>query len=204
MNILTKRTVISFIFLISFAIISCKKEVKKDPAQFSIEQKTITVKWTGYKTTDKVAVNGQFKEIEITTNTKNSATAVEALNGVTFSIPISSLFSNNDERDGKLKQLFFGAMEATLSLTGTLNLNNDGTGNIDLLMNGVQQEIPITYITSGQLVEIDGTMNLDSWKAQSALASLAKACFVQHTGPDGVSKTWNEVQVGAAIYLSKK
>jgi len=204
MNILKRTTVFSFIILFSIAIISCKKEVKKEPAQFSIEQKTITVKWTGYKTTDKIAVNGEFKEINISTDAKNSTTAVGALNGAKFNIPVSSLFSNNDERDGKLKQLFFGAMDATLSLTGTLNLNDDGTGDIDLLMNGVQQKIPVTFIASGQLVEINGIMNLDNWNAQSALGSLAKACFEQHKGPDGESKTWNEVAVGAAVYLSKK
>lgn len=203
MNLLKKISIFSFAILLNVAIISCKKEIKKEPAQFSIEQKTITVKWTGYKTTDKIAVNGQFNEISIS-NSKNAPTSIEALNGAKFSIPISSLTSDNDERDGKLKQLFFGVMDATLSLSGTLNLNNDGTGNIDLLMNGVQQKIPVTYIASGQLVEINGTLNLDNWNTQSALASLAKACFELHKGPDGESKTWNEVAVSAAIYLRKK
>lgn len=203
MKILKNIILISLTTLLSLAIISCKKEVKKEPAQFSIESKTITVNWTGYKTSDKVAVKGQFKEIKIT-NIKNSATAIEALNGAEFSIPVSSLFSNNEERDGKLKELFFGAMEATLSLKGTLQLDDNGIGNIDLLMNGTQQKIAVTYIVSGQLVEINGLMNLDDWSAQSALASLAKACFEQHKGPDGVSKTWNEVEVNAAVYLRKK
>jgi len=203
MTVLKKITTIAFSILLSFAVISCKKEVKKQPTQFSVEQKTITIKWTGYKTTDKIAVNGKFKEI-IVSNTKNSNSAIEALNGAEFEIPISSLDSDNDERDGKLKQLFFGIMDATLSLTGTLHLNNDGTGNINLKMNDIQKEIPITFVVNAQLVELEGTMNLDDWNAQPALASLAKACFEQHKGPDGVSKTWNEVTVGATIYLSKK
>jgi len=203
MTVLKNITTIAFSIFISFVIISCKKEVKKEPAQFSVEQKTITVKWTGYKTTDKIAVNGEFKEI-IVSNTKNSSSAIEALNGAQFEIPISSLDSGNEERDGKLKQLFFGIMDATLSLTGTLHLNKDGTGNINLKMNGIQKEIPLTFVVSAQLVELEGTMNLDDWNAQPALASLAKACFELHKGPDGESKTWNEVTVGAAIYLSKK
>ena len=203
MTVLKNITTIAFSILMSFVIISCKKEVKKEPAQFSVEQKTITVKWTGYKTTDKKAVNGEFKEI-VVSNTKNSSSAIEALNGAQFEIPISSLDSGNEERDGKLKQLFFGIMDATLSLTGTLHLNNDGTGNINLKMNGIQKEIPLTFVVSAQLVELEGTMNLDDWNVQPALASLAKACFELHKGPDGESKTWNEVTVGAAIYLSKK
>jgi len=203
MNISKNISFISFVLLFSIALISCKKEVKKEPAQFSIEPATITVKWTGYKTTDKVAVNGQFKEINVV-NIKSGMTALEALNGAEFSIPISSLFTDEPVRDSKLKQLFFGVMDNTLSLSGTLILGNDGTGNIDLLMNGVQQIIPITYIISGQLVELEGTMNLDDWKGQTALASINEACFDLHKGPDGVSKTWSEVAVSAAVYLKKK
>ena len=203
MNVFKKISLISFVFLFSIAIISCKKDIKKEPAKFSIEPKTITVNWTGYKTTDKVAVKGQFKEIEIS-NIKESGTAVDALNGAEFSIPISSLFTDEPIRDSKLKQLFFGVMDNTLSLTGTLNLSKDGTGAIDLLMNGVQQKIPVTYIASGQLVELEGTMNLDNWNGQAALASINEACFDLHKGPDGISKTWNEVAISAAVYLRKK
>jgi len=203
MNIFKKISLISFALLFSIAIVSCKKEVKKEPAKFSIEPKTITVNWIGYKTTDKVAVKGQFKEIEIS-NIKESETAVDALNGAEFSIPISSLFTDEPVRDSKLKQLFFGVMDSTLSLTGTLNLSKDGNGDIDLLMNGVQQKIPVTYIASGQLVELEGTMNLDNWNGQSALASINEACFDLHKGPDGISKTWNEVAVSATVYLRKK
>ena len=203
MNISKKISLFTFALLCCIALVSCKKEVKKESTQFSIESKTITVNWIGYKTTDKVAVKGQFKEI-IIRNIKSEMTAIEALNGAEFSIPISSLFTDEPVRDSKLKQLFFGVMDNTLSLSGTLNLGNDGTGSIDLLMNEVQQNIPINYIISGQLVELEGTMNLNDWNGQTALASINEACFDLHKGPDGVSKTWNEVAVSAAIYLKKK
>lgn len=203
MNISKKISFITFALLCCITIVSCKKEVKKESAQFSIESKTITVKWIGYKTTDKVAVKGQFKEINIM-NIKSGVTALAALNGAEFSIPISSLFTDEPVRDSKLKQLFFGVMDNTLSLSGTLNLDNNGTGSIDLLMNGVQQKMPITYIISGQLIELEGTMNLNDWNGQTALASINEACFDLHKGPDGVSKTWSEVAVSAAVYLKKK
>ena len=203
MNISKKISFITFALLSCIALVSCKKEVKKESAQFSIESKTITVKWIGYKTTDKVAVKGQFKEINIM-NIKSGVTALAALNGAEFSIPISSLFTDEPVRDSKLKQLFFGVMDNTLSLSGTLNLGNDGTGSIDLLMNGVQQKMPITYIISGQLIELEGTMNLNDWNGQTALASINEACFDLHKGPDGVSKTWSEVAVSAAVHLKKK
>lgn len=203
MKIFNQITLFSSIVLISFMTTACKKNEQKEISKFSIEPKTITVHWTGYKTTDKVAVKGQFKEIEIAT-IKESETAFNALNGAAFTIPISSLFTDEPERDSKLKTLFFGVMDNTISLTGTLNLEENGTGNIDLLMNGVNNKIPITYIVSGQLVELEGVLNLDDWNGQDALASINKACFDLHKGPDGISKTWNEVAIAASIYLKKK
>lgn len=183
---------------------ACKKEVKKEPAKFSVVAETITVNWTGYKTTSKIPVKGQFKTVEIS-NSNEAATAIEALNGTTFSLPVSSLASDDDDRDGKLKQLFFGVMDATLSLTGSLRLEENGKGFVNLKMNNVSKEIPITYIVSGQLVELNGTLDIvNDFKAQSALESISKACFELHKGPDLVSKTWSDVGIDAAIYLRKK
>ena len=125
-------------------------------------------------------------------------------NGTTFKLPVSSLFSGDDDRDGKLKSLFFGVMDATVALTGSLNLNDDGTGAVQLKMNNVTKDIPITYILSGQLLELSGSLDIvNDFQAQAALESISKACFELHKGPDLVSKTWSEVGISAAIYLKK-
>ena len=191
--------------VISFASISCKKGAKKAQGpQFSVESKTITINWTGYKTTAKIPVKGEFKTLEVT-NSKEAATAIEALNGTEFSIPVSSIYSGDDERDGKLKQLFFGVMDATISLTGTVNLKDDDTGTVNLTMNGVSKAIPVKYTIKDQLVEFSGTLDiLNDFKAKTALESISKACYDLHKGPDGVSKTWSEVTIGASVYLKKE
>jgi len=203
----TAKTIIySFLLisLISLTLVSCKKEIKKEPVRFSIEQKTITINWTAYKTTDKIPVKGKFEKIIITNANNEKDTSIEALDGAQFEIPISSINSNDKGRDSKLQEFFFGIMEATLSLTGTLHLSNDGTGNIMLKMNGLEQEIPISYIASGQLVEISGTVDLEKYNTTTAIASLNKACNEKHKGADGVSKTWTEVDIEAKVYLKKK
>ena len=195
----------SLAIAISMVSISCKKEAKKPIGpQFSVEEKTVTINWIGYKTTSKIPVKGEFKTLEVT-NSKEAPTAIEALNGTKFSIPISSIYSGDNERDGKLKQLFFGVMDATLSLTGTVNLKDDGTGVVDLSMNGVSKEIPIAYTVNEQMVEFNGTLDIiDDFNAQTAFESISKACSDLHTGPDGVSKTWSEVAIAASVYLKKE
>lgn len=199
-----KNITISLLTLILFStLIACKKEVKKTPAKFSIEPKTITVNWIGYKTTDKIPVPGVFEKINILKTGEIDTSAVGILDGTQFELPVSSLFSKDSIRDSKLKNLFFGVMDATNSLTGTLHLRNHGKGSIDLKMNGVLHEVPINYVVSEQLVELDGTINLEEFNIAKALASLNEACFELHKGPDGVSKTWSDVAISAAIYLNK-
>lgn len=195
----------SLAIVISMVSISCKKEAKKPVGpQFSVEAKTVTIYWTGYKTTSKIPVKGEFKTLEVT-NSKEAPTAIEALNGTKFSIPISSIYSGDNIRDAKLKQLFFGVMDATMSLTGTVNLKDDGTGAVDLTMNGVSKEIPIVYTVKEQMVEFSGTLDIiDDFSAQKAFESISKACSDLHTGPDGVSKTWSEVAIAASVYLKKE
>ena len=70
----------SLIIVLSIAIFSCKNEKKQKEkpvaeASYSIDAEKSSVQWTGYKTTDKVAVNGTFKEISILEmNSGNTAT----------------------------------------------------------------------------------------------------------------------------------
>ncbi|PID69016.1 MAG: polyisoprenoid-binding protein [Flavobacteriales bacterium] len=204
MQTLKKITTVFLTLTFILATVTCKKEVKKTPAKFSIEPQTITINWTGYKTTEKIAVNGIFEKINILKTGSIDTSAIGILNGTQFEIPVSSLFSKDSVRDSKLKDLFFGVMDATNSLKGTLNLNGDGNGTIDLRMNNVQHQIPISYIISEQLVELNGTLNFEDFNLGKALASLNEACFELHKGPDGVSKTWPEAAIGASIYLNKK
>lgn len=201
----TKSISLTLVFMFSLVLFSCKTEVKKEAEKekaYSIVPTTTKIGWTAYKTTEKVGVKGEFKEINV--KEKSGATAKEALNGLEFSIPVSSLFTNNPDRDSKLKKFFFGVMDATELLSGTIKLSSDTDGSIELKMNGITNSIPVKYTISGQLVTFSGVMNVDNWNAQNAIASINKACFELHKGPDGVSKTWSEVAIEASTYLKVK
>lgn len=199
----TKYLALSFITLTILLFTSCKNDVKKElktkQKTYSLVPKTTVVNWTAYKTTEKVAVKGEFKEINV--KEINGNTAKEALNGLEFSIPISSLFTNNEDRDNKLKKFFFGMMDTTEILSGKLILDSDTTGKVEVKMNGVVNSFPIEYTISGQLVTFNGTLDINNWNAQSALESLNKVCFELHKGSDGVSKTWSEVAINVSTYL---
>ena len=134
----------------------------------------------------------------------SGSTAAASLEGLEFEIPVSSIYSKDTIRDGKLKRLFFGVMENTLNLKGKFSVKDASNGNIALSMNGVTKELPFTYEMSKDTILINATMDLNIWETQNALASIHQACLALHTGPDGVSKTWDEVGLSAKILTVKK
>jgi len=170
---------------------------------YSVDAAKSSVQWTGYKTTDKVAVNGTFQEIKVL-NMNSGSTATASLEGLEFEIPVSSIYSKDTIRDGKLKRLFFGVMENTLNLKGKFSIKDASNGNIALSMNGLTKELPFTYEMSKDTILIHAKMDLNIWETQNALASIHEACFELHTGADGVSKTWDEVGINAKILTVKE
>ena len=201
------------ICLASFSLLSCENQTKTDNTDeqsnkteelvkeveaLAFDTQNITINWTGYKKTEKTPVKGVFQVANVS-NIKSSSNIVEALNGVEFEIPVSSIFSKNEDRDSKLQELFFGVMDNTLSLKGSLTLEENGDGYIDLLMNGVQNKLAIKYQSFDDSLSLSGILDLIDWKAEEAVKSLNEACLDLHKGDDGLSKTWSEVAVSATI-----
>lgn len=185
--------------------VNAESEVEMTSDQYTLVQDSVKVSFTAYKTTEKLPVGGQFKEIEIS-NANGGATPLEALNGVAFSIPVSSLFTNDatGTRDPKILEFFFGAMKNTELISGTFNVGEDGKSSIDVTLNGETSNIPLTQkMVSETALAFDGTMNLENWDALAAVESINKACEALHTGKDGVSKTWSEVAVHAEVLVKK-
>ena len=180
---------------------SCKKdektenttETKEEVKGLTIVNDSTKVKWTAFKTTDKVAVGGSFTQIEVKdVNTGN--TPEEVLEGVAFSIPVSSLFTNNEDRDYKLKTIFFGTLKNTELLSGILNFR-DNQLFMTLSMNDVTKQIPLEYTFENNLFSMKTTLNLNDFGGELAVAAINKACYELHKGPDGVSKTWETVDI---------
>ncbi len=198
------------------ATISCKKEAKKETVETTQDtQKEVVVKetylvteegssiyWTAYKTTAKTPVKGQFTKVTVK-NAKAAEDPIEAFNNLEFSIPVSSIFSKNEDRDTKLQKFFFGVMDNTEFLSGSFIVSGDKKISLNLTMNGATYELPLTYEITDRTVNFKGVMKLENWNALEAVASINKACFDLHKGEDGVSKTWDEVAIEASVYLKK-
>lgn len=207
-----KKIQIAALGLLLVAAFSCKQTKKEEEkteetatATYSIVEDSTDVRFTAYKTTEKVPVGGTFQEVELTYTA--GETPLETLDGLEFSIPVSSLFTNDatSTRDPKIIEFFFEKMAETQSITGTFSFDADNSCTVQLSMNGVSTELPMEYeITDDNHVNFSGTMDLKKWDALEALASLNEACKVLHTGADGVSKTWEDVAITGSVLLEQE
>lgn len=200
-----KKIYLSLLLIITVTVvISCKENVKNEKPltakMYTVMADSTIINWTAYKTTAKVPVKGQFSEISIE-NIKKDSTVLGALNGLKFKIPVNSLFTNDTLRDSKLKKFFFGSMENTSIINGTVHLNNENTSTVELTMNGITRELPIAYIITDNKVTVVGNMELDNWQAKAALDALNVVCKDLHTGDDGISKTWSDVKIEVIAVL---
>ena len=199
------KTIALLFFTFGIVAVSCKKEEKTEvPVTTEVEAGALKivsdstkVSWTAYKTTEKIGVGGSFTEI--TLNDTKTGTSPEAiLEGATFSIPVSSLFTDNDDRDSKLKEFFFGVLKNKELISGTLNFS-EGKCLLTIKLNDVEKQIPVTHEFIDNRFSINSTIDLVDFGAEGAVASINKACYDLHKGADGVSKTWNEVAISGSV-----
>ena len=190
-------------------LVSCKKETKetqqieKPALVFQASEEGSSLQWTAYKTSDKVPVKGTFKDVRIVSSNK-SADAAGSLEGLSFEIPVSSIFTNDTIRDGKLQKFFFAIMNNSMTLKGKFKVESADSRNLDISMNGMSRELPFKFEVQQDTIHLNANMDLNDWGAQTALESINEACRELHTGPDGVSKTWNEVALNAKILVVKE
>jgi hypothetical protein len=128
---------------------------------------------------------------------------LQTLSGATFTIPVNSVNSQNPERDVKIQNHFFGTMEATEVISGMVKSIDNKTAVVDLSMNGKTFEYNGDVTVDGEKVIFETTINMVDFEAQSSIDSLNNVCETLHTGTDGVSKLWSEVDIKVETTLIK-
>ncbi|MFT5820319.1 MAG: hypothetical protein ACI8ZM_001558 [Crocinitomix sp.] len=169
---------------------------------YSYDPAETVLTWTAFKLTERLGVNGTFDEINVMAN-DGASTVFEVLAGASFDIPVSSLNSQDEVRDPKIKNSFFGVMNETSNITGVISSLDENGGSVEITMNGVSKSYDgtvrldgdeITFLTQIDLVDFDG---------QEAVDSLGIVCEAKHTGDDGVNKLWTEVDIAVKTILVK-
>ncbi len=173
-------------------------EEAKAKCSYKIDAKSVKLNWTAFKFTEKSPVGGTFDAIELG-GLVEAETKIEALKNATISIYTNSVNSSNEGRDVKIKNSFFGTMNKTVILTGAIkSIEGEDAGKaiIEVTMNDVKKDLDFDWsIDAENMITFKTELSVNDFNATTSLDALHEVCSEKHTGTDGESILWPEVQV---------
>lgn len=177
------------------------REVVSEHESYTLDNLGISMVWTAFKFTDKIAVSGTFEDFTI--NKKDVSGSIEnILTKLKISTPTEAVDSGNAIRDFKLRTSFFKAFN-TSSITGTILKAKEGEGTLKLKMNNISLNTPYTYSLQNDTIVLFSHLDLKKWKAEEALSLLNNECAAHLKGDDGISKIWPDVDVIIKLPVNK-
>lgn len=209
-----KMNKINWLVLGAAAVILSSCGGSTEPEEEKVEEKVIKecyytynpanskMTWTAYKFTEKTPVSGTFNEVNIEgAEVLNDPIAL--LEGLSFSIPIATINTQNPERDEKIKNSFFGVLENTSVLTGKVqSLKDDGKAEVVMTINNREKVVEGTYTLAEGDFKFMATVDLAAFEALNGVEELNKICHDLHIGADGVSKLWEVIDVSFETKLN--
>ena len=190
--------------IVAMTLAACKNQPKQaeQTATMQAVSQSASVEWTAYKTTEKVPVKGTFKSVTIQ-NTGTGATVEEVANGTEFAINDFEISTNDTTRDATIVANFFKVMDDAGNISGKVFKEGDAWF-VKLKLNGITVEkLPAQVSFEGNTAQLTASIQLADFNALNALASLNKACGDLHKGADGISKTWDVVDVKASLQFEQ-
>jgi len=203
--ILLRFSIVFLFFLISCTDSKREKVVplidennveKINEGSYSFDSNKAKIIWKGFKTTDRIQVTGQFEQFESSRDMKQFDSLEGLIDGLDFSISTSSSVSGDPVRDLNLKDYFFKLLTSNFRLSGSLGYPNNNL--IPVTFNTLlgSKTVELSYFFENSIVEIKGVIDIGiDLGGIMAYESIHQQCEQLHTGGDGVSKTWSEVEV---------
>ena len=166
---------------------------------YALEKEGVQAEWTAFKFTSKAPVKGTFADTTLE-GPKTARTLTALAEGLSMKIVGKSVKTGNPGRDATVAGFFFSFMKDGGNISGkaTRVEGNDsaGTVHIDITMNGQTRDVPFSYkIGKDGSVAATASIDILDFRMQPAFDQIHKACEEQHTGDDGISKTWTQVDL---------
>lgn len=182
-----------------------EKEVVKN-CMYSYNVAKTELDWTAYKFIRKAGVGGTFMNIEVDGGDANpdAQTLIESLS---FSIPISSIETNNESRNKKIQEFFFGNLTTPELISGKVaELKGDSLAVLEIKMNEITKNVEGKYTLEDNVFTYATEINVLDWNAKQGLDALNKECEGLHTdveNGDTESKLWPDVTISFKTTLDK-
>ncbi len=207
-----KSFIILSVGMLFLGLGSCSSEPKteettaeetKTDCTYAYDSSTSSLVWTAFKFTEKKGVEGTFNVISVESDGA-AKDAKKVLDSISFLIETNSVETQNEERNGKIAKLFFGTI-GTENIKGKIkSLSDNGKATIEIEMNEIKKDVVGEYTLEDANFSFTATIDVVDWKAGSAITALNTACKDLHTGADGKSKLWSEVDLSFTTTLKKE
>lgn len=194
------------IIVVAATLMTMASNANAKVCTYGVSAGDVRVEWTAFKTTAKAPVKGTFNQMTLAGPT--SAQSLKGLaKGLSITIDGASVESNNPGRNVTLSQFFFQKFAPTAAIKASVvSLEGDdtkGTLNIAVTLNGVSKTLPFAYTVEAGVLQAKATMSMRAFALKAAFKSLHNACASLHTGSDGVSKTWDDVELALSSKFTK-
>jgi hypothetical protein len=198
------------ILLISI-VLSCNTDngnhniglVNPETCMYGFNEAETKVSWNAYKTTDKVKVMGYFETLTTDRTGMMYNSIQEFVNGIKFSINSSSSFSGDAARDISVRDYFFNLFTENFEINGTLEIVSPKQVTAYLDIYGTDTPVLLSYDVSEGILLMKGSISLNEIGAINAYNSIHEKCIDLHRGIDGISKTWDTVDISIEIPVIK-
>ena len=214
-----KKTILFSGLLIGLLATSCGEQDVADNEDVKLEVKEIqnciyafsaeksTLDWTAYKFTRKAGVGGTFTQLQVD-GKKKGAVPKDIIESLSFSIPTSTVETNDVSRNKKIDSLFFGGLEKTALITGNVvSLGDNGKATMMVKMNNIEKEVVGDYTLEDNKFSFNTEISINDWNAEKQLEALNIACKDLHTDIENgetESKLWPDVTISFSTELTKE
>lgn len=180
-----------------------KTEDTASSCTYSYDEESSVLEWTAFKFSEKAPVKGTFNQMKIDA-LSGAETPKEMIESMSFSIETGTVETQNEERNGKIAKYYFETTN-TPKITGKVkSLSDNGKATVEITMNGKPVDVLGTYTLEGETFAFAATIDVAKWDALEGINTLNEICKDLHTGADGKSKLWSEVDLSFSTTLKKE
>jgi hypothetical protein len=190
-----------FLFLLIGFTAFTQIEANASSCTYSLVDGTEKVTWTGYKFTEKTGVSGTFDNVKVSHKTANSLE--DLLKSISFEIDTKSINSGNPARDMTLQKTVFAFLSVPETIKGEVKAATDKSIDVKMTLNE-QMNAAFDYTASEGVIKAEGDIDLTQNGLLKSFKAVAEACKALHTGKDGVSKTWSDVNIQLQASFEEK
>jgi len=174
----------------------CVALTKTLSAKECVNTQSLDVKWTSYKTLEKIGVSGNFNDVQYS-NKKNASNIKSLLVNTKVILSLDNLDAGADVKNSAINKFFVNNLSSKTITANIISLSND-TLAVNIMLNDIEKVIPMRYKIANGKVQATGVIDALDFGLGSALKVL-------NTSVAGhLNKGWYDIPISFDLTYNTK